>query len=357
MSVLLPSPEDKDIREWASELVSVLQNSLDAGEIAQGGAAGSSTQVFFDDDGRIILDNEGLHVFDGVGDLVIDANAVTIDTAHLVDAAVVTAKIANLAVDTEQLAAFAVEAAQLATDAVTGIKVAASAISETKISTNAVTTPKINAAAVIAGKIAANAIVAGDGVIANAAIGTALIANLAVTTALIDNGAILTAKIGNLQVTTAKIKDLAVDTAKINNLAVSTLKIGDNAVTIPVAAFTGADLTLTTSFQDLQSVTVATGGADTYLSFSGTAFIANSAADSIIYEIHRDGSSISGNLRRFFKSGGTGTFSAVISGAVNFTDTGATTTHTYKIVVKADPAVTGTITVGDRSLLALTLKK
>lgn len=327
MSVLLPSPEDKDIREWASELVSVLQNSLDAGEIAQGGAAGSSTQVFFDDDGRIILDNEGLHVFDGVGDLVIDANAVTIDTAHLVDAAVVTAKIANLAVDTEQLAALAVEAAKLA------------------------------AGSVIAGKIAVGTITAGDGVIANAAIGTALIGNLAVTTALIDNGAILTAKIGNLQVTTAKIKDLAVDTAKINNLAVSTLKIGDNAVTIPVAAFTGADLTLTTSFQDLQSVTVATGGADTYLSFSGTAFIANSAADSIIYEIHRDGSSISGNLRRFFKSGGTGTFSAVISGAVNFTDTGATTTHTYKIVVKADPAVTGTITVGDRSLLALTLKK
>jgi hypothetical protein len=146
-------------------------------------------------------------------------NILPIDTAKIVDGAVITAKISNDAVTT----------AQLANAAATEAKIATNAITETKITNNAITSPKINAAAVIAGKIAANAVEAGN--IAANAVTAATIAANAVTTDKLNALAVTSAKIDALAITADKIAANAVIAGKIDANAVTATQIATDAVT------------------------------------------------------------------------------------------------------------------------------
>lgn len=75
-------------------------------------------------------------------------------------------------------------------------------------------------------------------------IDSAFIQNATISTAKIVDAAITRAKIGNAAIGSAQIEDLSVVNAKIGDLSVDTLKIAGRAVTIPLSAYTQADLTL-----------------------------------------------------------------------------------------------------------------
>lgn len=93
----------------------------------------------------------------------------------------------------------------------------------------------------------------------------ALIGTAWITNAKIADAAITAAKIADANITNAKIQDLAVSTGKIQDLAVSTLKIAGRAVTIPVSAYTEAEMTIigvvnAANWTTVQGITVSSGG-------------------------------------------------------------------------------------------------
>ena len=166
--VIIPQVGE-DLRAWAMALVPQLQNVI-AQSIAiknaveqnfptidhittpiynaDGTEIINSAGYYIDGFGRVIVDENGLHVYDLVGFQIINGPNVQINTDQLVDNAVITSKLAN------------------------------GAITETKISDDSISTPKLQANAVVAGKIAANSIIANDGVIGALAIVDAMVANL-----------------------------------------------------------------------------------------------------------------------------------------------------------------------------------
>lgn len=79
---------------------------------------------------------------------------------------------------------------------------------------------------------------------------------------------------------------LAVGEALLANAAVSTLKIGENAVTVPVSAFTASGLTLTTSYQTAQSVTINTLGQPAVLSFTALLTLTGSSFSGATTDIY-----------------------------------------------------------------------
>lgn len=143
----------------------------------------------------------------------------SVDTAALIDLAVVTAKVAALAITEGKLAENSVATTKIVALAVTSAKLAAGSVIEEKLGNESVAEAKIKALAVTAAKLAAEAVT-------NAKIGA-----LAVTEAKIAAEAISTAKIANLAVTAAKIALEAVTTEKIANLAVTAAKIANEAIT------------------------------------------------------------------------------------------------------------------------------
>lgn len=269
--IILPEPGE-DLHTWARDLVAVLQSSPVLS------APGQALLPIYDTDGRLLVDRDGLYIWDGQGSLPISPDIVNIDTTHLVDAAITTAKIANLAVDTEKLAALAVDAAKLATGAVTtgkladlavdAAKLANSAVTSTKIANLAVGTAAIQDAAINSAKIANAAV--GTAAIANAAVGTAQIANAAIISALIADAAIVTAKIDDLAVNSAKIANLAVGSAKIANGAVGTLQIANqiNSDTWNQTTKTGWRITKNGSIEG-QAITIYDNGGNVIFSSGG----------------------------------------------------------------------------------------
>jgi hypothetical protein len=101
-------------------------------------------------------------------------------------------------------------------------------------------------------------VVTGD--ITDLAITTAKIATANITTAKIADANITTAKIANLAVTSAVIDDLSVTTLKIGGSAVTTPKIIDNAVTASGTYSNDNPVTLSTSSQEIGTLTISTDG-------------------------------------------------------------------------------------------------
>lgn len=170
--LVLPMPTG-DLREWAQQLIAVLQVALSNNEL------GGTSLPIYDVQGRPIVTQEGVYAYDASGNAPIAPNIVQIDTDHLVDAAITTQKLATRAVDVDRLADLAVTAAKLADRAVTS----------TKLEDGAVTSLKI----------------------ANEAVGYSAIAQGAIGTAHIGNGVIVNAHIGDAEIQDAKIANLGVN--------------------------------------------------------------------------------------------------------------------------------------------------
>ena len=106
------------------------------------------------------------------------------------------------------------------------------------------------------------------------------IANAAITNAKIDNAAITTAKIGDAQITGAKIENAAITNAKIGTAEVSTLSIAGQAVTIPVSAYTEAELDCAVGaggWVTIQSASITSTGAPVLVIFGALLrFVLNS---------------------------------------------------------------------------------
>lgn len=196
MSFPLPQPDQySDWRDWAKAITAQISVGLETPDMAIVETTPTPPPdefeniTIYDNLGRIILNPEGLWIWDPYGALPVAPGVFAIDTQHLVNAAITTAKLQDLSVDVSKLAALSVDASKLIDGSVTTTK------------------------------------------IANLAVGTAAIAIAAVGTAQIANAAVLSAQIGDLQVTTGKINDLAVNEGKIANAAISSAKIQDLAVT------------------------------------------------------------------------------------------------------------------------------
>lgn len=158
----------------------------------------------------------------------------SVDTAALVDLAVVAAKVAAEAITEGKLAPNSVATAKIINLAVTTAKLAAGAVTNEKLGASAVGVENINNLAVTTAKLAAEAVTGekvGNLAIAEAklaaeAVGNGKIKNLAVTASKIAEEAVETAKIKNLNVTAAKLAANAVETAKILDAAVTDAKLG-----------------------------------------------------------------------------------------------------------------------------------
>lgn len=192
--IIIPQPELGSLEDWARSITEVLQKAIDNGDITVGSGGALSGLTIYDSKGRVMLNPDGLWIYDAFGSNPISPDIVTIDTAQLVDAAITTNKIATSAVNTDKLADLSVEAAKLADSSVTSTKIANAAV--------------------------------GSAAIATAAIGTAHIANAAITSALINDAAIVTAKIADLAVDNSKIANATIDSAKIASLAADKIIAG-----------------------------------------------------------------------------------------------------------------------------------
>jgi hypothetical protein len=216
-------------------------------------------------------------------------------------------QITDNAITTTKIAANAVTANEINAGAVTAAKVAAGAISADKIAANAVTADKIGANAVVAGKIAAGAVSA-DQIAANAITSEKIFAGAVTTDKIaagnviadkIAAGAIITSKIAAGAVTADKITvselsaisadlgTIEVDTANIANAAINTAKIENGAITNRFAAFTGANVSLTSSYQSVQSLSIDADGSPVSVLFTCSI----NGATSVDVDIRLDGSS------------------------------------------------------------------
>lgn len=266
----LPAPEAySDWREWAHALSATVQRALaglraDVDSIPPPPSDPPPPPTEFqnitirDNLNRVILNPDGLWIWDSDGQLPIAPNIFEIDTRHLVDAAITTAKLRDFAVNTDKLANLAVnaakladlsvnqfkivdgavvneklanlsvDAAKLANSAVTAQKLANDAVTNEKILSGAVTTDKIAIAAIISNRIANDAVVREK--LADFAVDAAKLADEAVTQFKLGNGAVVTTKIADAAIVTAKIGVAAVNTAQISDLAVTNAKVGLAAI-------------------------------------------------------------------------------------------------------------------------------
>jgi hypothetical protein len=239
------------------------------------------------------------------------------------------------------------------------------AITTAKIGDLQVNTAKIGDAQITEAKIANLSV--GRAKIQDAAINAAKIENATITTAKIGDAQITNAKIANLAVDNAKIANLAVNEGKIANLSVSTLKIQDQAVTIPVSAYSGGTIALTTEGPiEVQSVTFVSTGAPVVInmsvsltfigdpnlaSFGARAYrmslvrIKNTASTILITEIGR-----LTKLNTFYDSSGMG------ASAISFRDTpgAGTVTYSLRIQQSTNPFP---VNIASRSLTCLEVKK
>ncbi|MGH2939840.1 MAG: hypothetical protein ACRDPE_17145 [Solirubrobacterales bacterium] len=144
-----------------------------------------------------------------------ELDALSVDTAAIIDLMVTTAKIAAEAITEGKLGGLSVSTAKIVELAVTSAKIAALAVTEAKLAGEAVSAEKIKALAVTTAKLAA----------------------LAVTTE----------KIENLAVTSAKIAELAIIEGKIADAAVTSRKFKPSVDLIEASA----TLACTEAFQDI----------------------------------------------------------------------------------------------------------
>ena len=205
-------------------------------------------------------------------------------TAEIADNAVITAKLADGSVTSAKIMDGTLTGVDLADGAIITVKVADGAVTTAKISDGTITSAKVADSAIITTKLADGSVTSAkilDGTItaadlADGAIVVAEIADGSVTTAKIADGAIVTIKLADGSITSAKILDgsvAAVDladgsviTAKISDGAVTTAKIANGAVTnvnlapnaIPFASTYShsTDSTTSTTFVDMDDMSV-----------------------------------------------------------------------------------------------------
>lgn len=378
------SPE---LRAWGQSVVVLLQE-IAAG--ASSGTYGKTTNLpIFADDGRVLVDAEGLWIYRADGTIPIAPSIVQIDTQDIVDAAVetakigddaistikikdaaiVTAKISDAAIVTAKIGNLQVVEAKIANLAVNTGKIANAAITSAKIQDAAITNAKINNLAVGTAKIALLAVgtaqitnlAVTQAKIANLAVNTAQIANAAIETAKINNLAVTTGKIGNLSVTFAKIgllavnsaniNNLAVDTAKINTAAVTTLKIGNQQVTIPVGVYAPGDFALSANsvFTTFQSLLFTSTGAPVFLTASCNMRNVGGADEQVTFRILRNGVLVWGATTLISFDQGDSTVSA------NLQETPGAAVILYEF--QAHPNNDPDIRIGMRSMMMLETKR
>jgi hypothetical protein len=248
--------------------------------------------------------------------------------------------------------------------------ISAGAITADKIGTNQVITSAANIGnAVITGAKIANATIATANIvdaaitnakIGNAAVDTAQIANLAVTNGKIENLAVTSGKIADASITNAKIGSAAVDTAqiataaittaKIDSLQVTTVKIGNQAVTIPVDNYTSGGVTInSTSYTQIQSVSITSSGAPISISASATMKMGSGSA-TMDFRLLRDGSSIYTATEMDYD------LAALIAFTVQ--DTPGSGSTTYSLEARLSPGFSsGSRVAANRSLVLIETKK
>ncbi len=122
---------------------------------------------------------------------------------------------------------------------------------------------------VIAAKLAENAVETAK--LSNSAVVTDKIYPLAVTTDKLAANAVTSDKIttGELLTLVAQIKDAIIETAKIKDLNVTTIKVAGNAITIPVSAYTAAEILIAhDTWTTIQSCAITSVGAPIYITAS-----------------------------------------------------------------------------------------
>ena len=142
---------------------------------------------------------------------------------------------------------------------VTETKIASGSISTPKLQTNSVTANQISAGAVVTDKIAANAIVASKIAAGQVTADKLNVSELSAITADLGTIQVDTANIANGAITNAKIENL--DAVKITTGELDVRRIVNGDITNTVSAITsGTTGALSTSFSDIQEVTMTTRG-------------------------------------------------------------------------------------------------
>ena len=142
---------------------------------------------------------------------------------------------------------------------VTETKIASGSISTPKLQTNSVTANQISAGAVVTDKIAANAIVASKIAAGQVTADKLNVSELSAITANLGTIQVDTANIANGAITNAKIENL--DAVKITTGELDVRRIVNGDITNTVSAITsGTTGALSTSFSDIQEVTMTTRG-------------------------------------------------------------------------------------------------
>lgn len=138
---------------------------------------------------------------------------------------------------------------KIANDSISTPKLQTNSVTANQISAGAVTTDKLVAGAVVANKIAAGAVTADKINVSELSAITANLGTIQVDTANIANGAITNAKVDNL------------DAVKITTGELDVRRIVNGDITNTVSAITsGTTGALSTSFSDIQEVTMTTRG-------------------------------------------------------------------------------------------------
>jgi hypothetical protein len=152
----------------------------------------------------------------------------SITTAKLADAAVITSKIGTNSITTAQMVDLAITADKVANGAVSADKISGSAILGTHLTNLIVDANKLAGSAVIAGKVGTGAV--GSLELQNACIGSANIGALAVGSAAIGNAAIANVHLGTAIIQTGNIVNAAITSALIGSAAVGAAAIAAAAI-------------------------------------------------------------------------------------------------------------------------------
>lgn len=226
-------------------------------------------------------------------------------------------------IDGSTLFAGTVDTAQLAAGSITADQIAASNVITTSAQIANATIQSANVDTLNGSKITAGTLGA-DRIITNS-----------LTSSQIAADAITTSELAADSITAAK--------GQISDFAVDTLQIAGEAVTIPRSSYTSGTLGLTASYTTIQSLSITTGGARVYLSFSCVCKLTGNAttATAIEFRIVRGATPVVdfGGLL-----GLPPTTDYVTSGVpITYSETPASGTYTYSIQARESSVATGEV--------------
>ena len=153
-------------------------------------------------------------------------------------------------------------------------------------------------------------------------------------------------QVGTITAALAQIADAAIETAKIKDLAVETLKIKDQAVTVPVSAFTAADVGVGVGLGTVQSLEIETSGAPVHIQFSCSQVGTNLGY--LYCFIYRDDTLVYTMTIAFVAPYTDGPI------AFNFSDAPGADTYTYYVKAQTNQ---NSVNLASRSLFVIETKK